>query len=111
MTNLHLLTEILRDEKLVGTNYVDWKRKIRIVFAAERIDLCLKTPKLLIPLDASPAQKAELEQWERSNEMTKCYILASMSNILQSQHEYMKKTNDILLNLHEMFGEKNRVNL
>ena len=40
--------------------------------------------------------------------MTMCYILASMSNILQHQHENMATTYDMMMNLKEMFGEQNR---
>ena len=41
--------------------------------------------------------------------MARCYILASMSNILQHQHENMATAYDIMMNLKEMFGEQNRV--
>ena len=40
--------------------------------------------------------------------MTRCYILASMSNILQHQHENMATAYDMMMNLKEMFGEQNR---
>ena len=40
--------------------------------------------------------------------MTRCYILASVSNILQHQHENMATTYDMMMNLKEMFGEQNR---
>ena len=39
--------------------------------------------------------------------MTRCYILASMSNILQHQHESMNTAYDMMMNLKEMFGEQN----
>ena len=39
--------------------------------------------------------------------MTMCYILASMSNILQHQHENMATAYDMMINLKEMFGEQN----
>ena len=40
--------------------------------------------------------------------MTRCYILTSMSNILQHQHENMAIAYDMMMNLKEMFGEQNR---
>ena len=40
--------------------------------------------------------------------MTRCYILASMSNILQHQHENMATAYDMMMNLKEMLGEQNR---
>ena len=41
--------------------------------------------------------------------MARCYILASMSNILQHHHENMATAYDMMMNLKEMFGEQNRV--
>ena len=38
--------------------------------------------------------------------MARCYILASMSNVLQQQHERMLSAYDIMFNLKEMFGEQ-----
>ena len=38
--------------------------------------------------------------------MARCYILASMSNVLQHQHECMATAYDMMLNLKEMFGNQ-----
>ena len=40
--------------------------------------------------------------------MARCYILASMSNILQHHYENMATTYDMMMNLKEIFGEQNR---
>ena len=40
--------------------------------------------------------------------MAKCYILASISNILQHQMQDVELASDIMLNLKEMFGEQGR---
>ncbi|KAL5716274.1 hypothetical protein ACHQM5_017990 [Ranunculus cassubicifolius] len=40
--------------------------------------------------------------------MAKCYILASMSNVLQHQHQNFGTAAEIMANLLEMFGEQNR---
>ena len=39
--------------------------------------------------------------------MARCNILASMSNVLQYQHESMATAYDMMLNLKEMFGDHN----
>ncbi|XP_019248628.1 PREDICTED: uncharacterized protein LOC109227890 [Nicotiana attenuata] len=44
-----------------------------------------------------------------ANEMTRCYILASMANILQHQHQFMGSAYDMLESLKAMFGEQNRM--
>ena len=40
--------------------------------------------------------------------MAKCYILASISNVLQHQMQDVKLASDIMLHLKEMFGEQGR---
>ena len=40
--------------------------------------------------------------------MAKCYILASISNVLQHQMQYVELALDIMLSLKEMFGEQGR---
>ncbi|XP_016454394.2 uncharacterized protein LOC107778622 [Nicotiana tabacum] len=39
--------------------------------------------------------------------MARCYILASMENVLQHQHQSMWSAYDMLESLKEMFGEQN----
>ena len=48
------------------------------------------------------------QRWYKTGKMARCYILASMSNVLQHQHESMQTTYDIMLNLKEMFGDQDR---
>ena len=40
--------------------------------------------------------------------MSKCYILASISNVLQHQMQDVELASDIILSLKEMFGEQGR---
>ena len=40
--------------------------------------------------------------------MAKCYILASISNVLQHQMQDVELASDIMLSLKEMFGEQGR---
>ena len=40
--------------------------------------------------------------------MSKCYILASISNVLQHQMQDVELVSDIILSLKEMFGEEGR---
>ena len=62
------------------------------------------------PPPDSNSSKEEVEayqQWRKADEITTCYILASMSNILQYQHANMATAYDMMMNLKEMFGEQN----
>ena len=38
-----------------------------------------------LALDAPSEEKQRYDCWQKSNEMAKCYILASISNVLQHQ--------------------------
>ena len=67
-------------------------------------DLCL--PK---PHEGATEQEAKpYEKWVKADEMSRCYILASMSNILQHQHQSMPTAYDMMMNLKEMFGDQTR---
>ncbi|XP_065617078.1 uncharacterized protein LOC136062203 [Quercus suber] len=59
-------------------------------------------------LDAPLEEKQRYDRWQKSNEMTKCYILASILNVLQHQMQDVELASDIMLSLKEMFGEQGR---
>ncbi|KAH0748624.1 hypothetical protein KY290_027856 [Solanum tuberosum] len=48
------------------------------------------------------------DKWVKADEMARCYIIASMANVLQHQHQSMTPAYDMLASLQEMFGEQNR---
>ena len=56
-------------------------------------------------LDAPSKEKQRYDRWQKSNEMAKCYIIASISNVLQHQIQDVELASDIMLSLKEMFGE------
>ena len=99
------LSAILNQNKLNGQNYVDWKRNLDIVLTAEGYKYVLITLKLSEPIpDSSQKEKDKYEKWVKANDMAKCYILASVSNILQHQHQFYTFASDIMFSLKEMFG-------
>ena len=103
------LSIILKENKLTGHNYIDWKRNLNLVLTAEEYKFVL-TDVCPPPLD-SDSLKEEVEAyqtWRKADEMAQCYILASMSNVLQHQHEHIATAYDMMLNLKEMFGDQNR---
>ena len=42
------------------------------------------------------------------NSRIKCYVLASMSNELQSQHEHMSTARTMITHLQELYGDQSR---
>ena len=100
------LSTIFKDNKLTRTNYVDWKRNLNLVLTIEDYayvltEVCPPPPDSI----STPEDDAAYHKWQKANKMARCYILASMSNVLQQQHGRMLTAYDILLNVKEMFGE------
>nr|XP_016510032.1 PREDICTED: uncharacterized protein LOC107827410 [Nicotiana tabacum] len=109
MSSFNPLTSILNQNKLEGPKYVDWKRNLDIVLTAERYKFviteeCPKKP----DEDATYDHVMAYDKWVKADEMARCYILVSMANVLQHQHQSMGSAYDILENIKEMFGEQNR---
>jgi hypothetical protein len=95
---------ILKDNTLTGDNYVTWKRKIGLLLQAEKHKFVLTTPKPPAPTNESNVmQRDEYEQWKTSDEMAKCYIMATISDVLQQQHEGMgSAADDMMMSLEEI---------
>ena len=107
MESFSPLVTILSQNKLTRSNYVDWKRNLDIVLTAEEHKYVLTQPCLSFPsLDAPLEEKQRYDHWQKSNEMAKCYILASISNVLKHQMQDIELASDIMLSLKEMFGEQ-----
>ena len=86
MASFSLLVTILNQNKVIGSNYVDWKRNLDIILTAEEHKYVLNEPFLNFPsLHAPYEEKQQYDCWQESNEMAKCYILASILNVLQYQ--------------------------
>ena len=84
MTSFNPLVAILNQNKLTGSNYVDWKRNLDIVLTAKEHKFVLYEPcPNFSSLDAPSEEKQRYDRWQKSNEIAKCYILASISNVLQ----------------------------
>ena len=86
MASFSPLVTILSQHKLTGSNYVDWKRNLDIILTTEEHKYVLTQPCPSFPsLDAPSEEKQKYDRWQKSNEMVKCYILASILNVLQNQ--------------------------
>ena len=109
MASFSPLVTILNQNKLTRSNYVDWKRNLDIFLTAEEHKYVLTQPCPSFPsLDTPLEEKQRYDRWQKFNEMAKCYILASISNVLQHQMQDVELASDIMLSLKEMFGEQGR---
>ena len=82
------LSVILKKNKLTRPNYIDWKKNLNPVLTAKKYkfvltDVCPSPPNS----DSSKEEVEAYQQWKKADEMTRYYILASMSNILQHLKE------------------------
>ncbi|XP_016742996.1 uncharacterized protein [Gossypium hirsutum] len=95
-----LLLNIFTKNKLNGNNYNEWKRNLIIALSCEKLKTVLDTK-------CPPAIQVEARKcWEESNELTCCYMLASMTNTLYKQLESCKTTKAIQGKLEDMFGSQ-----
>ncbi|XP_041995881.1 uncharacterized protein LOC121746008 [Salvia splendens] len=107
--SLNPLSVILKENNLEGKNYVDWKRNLDIFLIAGDYKFVLETDCPAIPADnASEEERVMYRKWIKGNEMAKCYILASMSNVLQHQHHSYEFVHEIMENLQSLFGTQSR---
>ncbi|XP_042027116.1 uncharacterized protein LOC121774281 [Salvia splendens] len=82
------LSAILKEHKLEGHNYIAWKQNLDIVLTAEEYKYVLTTECPPVSAEnASAAAKETYRKWCKSNEMAKSNMLASMSTVLQHQHQ------------------------
>ena len=77
------LSVILKENKLVGTNYIDWKQNLNLVLIVEDCnyvltDLCPPAPDSI----STPEDNEAYHKWCKADKIIHCYILASMSNVL-----------------------------
>ncbi|GAV73972.1 hypothetical protein CFOL_v3_17455, partial [Cephalotus follicularis] len=90
-------------------NYVAWLRNVRIVMNFEDIDYVIEAPMLALPAeDALTEDHAIYKKWVTDEKKVRSYLMASMSNALQVQHESMRDSKEILLHLRELYGETSR---
>ncbi|XP_073033888.1 uncharacterized protein [Primulina eburnea] len=103
MSTRNPLSIILDQNKLIGPNYHDWFRNLKIVLNSERIAYVLynEPPKEADP-DISRTELAKLEKHWDHDLQAKSYMLASMSNELQRRFEEAVNAADIHLHLKEL---------
>ena len=88
MSAFNPLASILSNNRLMhGTNYVSWKRNLNIVLTCEGIIWVTLDPLHVAPTESStPEERTDYEAWRKDDEKSRMYILASLNEVLQSQH-------------------------
>ena len=103
------LASIPSNNRLDGTNYVSWKRNLNIVLTCEGIIWVTLESLHVAPTESSiPEERANYEAWRKDDEKARMYILASLNEVMQSQHQSVSTSSAMLLSLQEMFGVQSR---
>ncbi|XP_075479288.1 uncharacterized protein LOC142520173 [Primulina tabacum] len=109
MSTRNPLSIILDQNKLIGPNYHDWFRNLKIVLNSERIAYVLdKKPQMEAAPDISWIELAKLEKHWDHDLQAKSYMLASMSNKLQRRFEEAVNAADIHLHLKKLYDVQTR---
>ncbi|KAH0636214.1 hypothetical protein KY290_036648 [Solanum tuberosum] len=87
MSHFNPLSSILNQNKLEGPNYMDWKQNLDISLTSEGFKYVLVEKCPIKPADATDEEFKAYEKWVKADEMARCYILASISNVVQHQHQ------------------------
>lgn len=91
--------------QLVEEKYFDWKRNLLTV---ERYKFVLSELCPITPTNGSAiSHKASYEEWCYSDKIANCYILVSMSIVLQQKHQNIATTFNLESFL-EMFRHQSR---
>ncbi|XP_016747385.1 uncharacterized protein [Gossypium hirsutum] len=95
---LTLLLNILIENKLNENNYKEWKKNLIIVLSCKKLKTGLHTK------CPSITQVEARKHWEESDEIVRCYMMASMTSTLYKQLKSCKTAKTILDKLEDMFG-------
>ena len=98
---------LLANKKLSGYNFVKWKSNINIVLICENqkfilTEECPPEP----PANASRTVREIYDSWIHSNNKARCYMFASMNDVLRKKHEDMETAYGIWESLKAMFRQQ-----
>ncbi|XP_070016956.1 uncharacterized protein [Nicotiana sylvestris] len=101
------LRGILETNKLVGPNFDDWYRNLRIVLMHEKLIHVIDKHAKEVPDENDDDATKIYQKYFEECLTTKCIILASMNSELQRKHQDMDPT-AIIEHLKKMFGTQSR---
>ena len=90
---------ILESNRLTEINFKDWLKNLKIVLILKKIGYVLDQKPPAMPSHPSAEQKVAHEKWMDDDNRIRCYILAFMTNELQSQYEYMPTARAMITHL------------
>ena len=76
------LARILETNHLIGTNYKNGLKNLRIILTSEKLSHILDQDPVVLSNHPTAEQRAAFEKWIDEDSRVKCYVLASMINEL-----------------------------
>ncbi|EOY04065.1 Retrotransposon protein, putative [Theobroma cacao] len=108
MANNLLLRSILDANKLIGPNFLDSFRNLKIVLKQEKKSYIFDTSIPPVPTtDANVEDKEAHQRHKDDDDQAACVMLASMTLELQKQDEHMD-VQSMILHLRELFDKEGR---
>jgi hypothetical protein len=107
MSSFSLFSIILNQNKVAGPNYVDWKHNLDTILIAKGnkfvlTEACPNDP----TANASEGVRHQFDHWKKSDEMAKCYILTSVSNVIKHLVQDVDHADSMMNILKEMMVSK-----
>ncbi|KAM1945125.1 hypothetical protein ACFX13_000145 [Malus domestica] len=92
------LAKILDKHCLEGHNFPSWYRNVKILLTLEKIVYVLDKAPPHIPLgpEATEDERAKYDKHVEDDTQAKCYLLASMNEELQRQHEGFSTVSELV---------------
>ena len=107
MSSNNPIIVLLANEKLNGDNFVKWKSNMNIVLIYENQKFVLiEECPLEAPANAARNVREKYDAWIQANNKGRCYMLASMNDVLRTKHEEMETAYEIWESLQAMFGQQ-----
>lgn len=96
---------LLSKDVLTGDNFPKWKSNLNIVLVSESIRFILTEDRPPLPAHgASKNLREDYDKWTTANNKAVAYMLASISDALQTKMEGNETAVEILDSLQQMFG-------
>ena len=108
MSTSNPLARIFETDHLTGINFKDQLRNLKIVLTSEKIGYIFDQDGPALPAHPTIEQRAILNKQMDDDLRVKYYVLASISNELQSQYEHMPTVRTLITHLQELYSEQSQ---
>ena len=99
MSALNPLACILESNHLIETNFKDWPRNLKIILILKKLRYILDQDPSVLSNYPNAEQRVAFDKWIDEDSRVKYYLLASLSNELQSQYEHMPTAEAMITHL------------